>query len=900
MAILEEVIDELEELDEYRRKAANMRDAGQRALVKLFGKAPAYDLDALLPTKTLSGATVLKALLVQRRMRVKRMGQDAAKLDELTRAVASELENTPTPKIFATRPDRLHILRAARAMSTLVTAPDSAFSRTVFVFYYVIVREIFTADTPDWTLGGARAGEASAPSAYVTAECTRAIMGLRGALVSTALYIRKIADMRERRERASKANIPGEWLRVDEERAALEFLTTFELQKGNIALKLEPLRNVHDLDRFLAESPADIEASIRKCFASFGEALQLVHNQRVIERARLEEKYHNKPADAEKRINRSESAHLLAQGAVEWARDQAEKTIEVFVDKSLSPVEKLKKVADLFDEAAVETSKILQPAREFLARVLDRELAAASANLSWDAAELVFAAVAHGYIRGRWDDERLVHASKFLAGALSPRGRFPIGQPLFSNSDGFSFHVLNSEALRAFAQLLQHVPAVELSPDLARRMLVFLEDTQFDDPLRSGLWHNDEPAGSKAPRAWITATAVYALDRINRMLDARINRRIFDFFTVRTPAELVIPPLTELFYPDYGLVQQKVGPAREARPRESVAAVLERMRAHVAGVADDQRWGNVVWSLILYGPPGTGKTTLVESLAKSCNVPIVDVTPSDIVVQGVDQVERRARAVFKALSLLTRVVIMFDEFEPVLQKRREDDRNPNVFSFVTPGMLPKLKTLHDMAERRGVAYVLNTNILNKLDDAATRAGRFDARLGVYPPDVLSRVGRLFSEVHLFQRELAPAQEPELTAEMKKRAWDVVQKSVAGPMNTLGKLGWYSRPKQIGTGRRNAFEYIFSTVADDRYEVPAPEARFTEHAGNQDVAQKELYDWMFSVTWDEAIQTKKLSDLAATKGIAVMLDAAPDEKEVAKTIKKLKLPEKEQKPAQQES
>ena len=55
-------------------------------------------------------------------------------------------------------------------------------------------------------------------------------------------------------------------------------------------------------------------------------------------------------------------------------------------------------------------------------------------------------------------------------------------------------------------------------------------------------------------------------------------------------------------------------------------------------------WGDVTWSLILHGPPGTGKTTMVESLALTCNVPLVEVTPSDIVVAGVDKVEHRARS----------------------------------------------------------------------------------------------------------------------------------------------------------------------------------------------------------------------------------------------------------------
>jgi hypothetical protein len=777
--------------------------------------------------------------------------------------------------------DRLHVLRAARAMSTLVTAPDSAVSRSVFIFYYVIIREIFTADVPDWTLGGARGGEQSAPSAFVTGECTRAIMGLRAALSSTAAYIEMIAEMVGRSSTERDDIVPEEWLRIDRQRAALEFLTTSELQKGNIALKLKPLKNVDRLDAFLKGSLPDIRKSIRQCFRAFGQASAAIRKRRVEEIRELR-KHYKRRSDVEKRVNRSESAHRIALGAVEWAEEQARKTNAVFRKPRMTSTERLREVARLFREAATETAKILQPAKEFLSRVLDRELAAASAGLSWDAAEMVFAAVAHAYIAGRWDDERLGHAASHLKTAISPHGRFPIGRAIFSTPDGVSLHVLNAEALRAFAQLLQHVRSVELTADLARRMLAFLEDTQYEDTSREGLWHSGEPRSYDAARPWVSATAIYALDRINRMLDARINARVFDYFTVRRPNELLsVPTLSGLFYPDYGLVQQKVRRSRNARPRESVAAVLERMRAHVAGVADGRRWGDVTWSLILYGPPGTGKTTLVESLAKSCNVPILDVTPSDIVVAGVDKVERRTRAVFKALSLLTRVVIMFDEFEPVLQKRSGPERAPTVFSFVTPGMLPKLKHLHDMAERRGVAYVLSTNLVSKLDDAATRSGRFDARMGIYPPDVLSRVGRLFSEIKAFRLRQYPDRSPSLTPEMRRRAWEVILGSASGPMNTLGKPGWFSKPKEIRTGKRNAFEYILGATSR-KPEMPEPEARFADHSGDVASARNELYDWSFGLTWDDALKSQDLS----RSGMEQVLRAAPDGTAVRDAIRKL--------------
>src|SRR3569833_3220710 len=157
------------------------------------------------------------------------------------------------------------------------------------------------------------------------------------------------------------------------------------------------------------------------------------------------------------------------------------------------------------------------------------------------------------------------------------------------------------------------------------------------------------------------------------------------------------------------------------------------MRSHVCGV--DLKSGGL-HSAILHGPPGTGKTTLVEALAKSCSVPLVEITPSDIVLAGIEKIETRARLVFEGLSLLTDAVLLFAEFDSVLGQRDKSATPANIFQLLTPGMLPKLKNLNESAKRQRMAFVLSTNLIGALDKAAIREGRFDAKFGIYPPDVL--------------------------------------------------------------------------------------------------------------------------------------------------------------------
>jgi hypothetical protein len=565
---------------------------------------------------------------------------------------------------------------------------------------------------------------------------------------------------------------------------------------------LFPLAGKQKISRPVAEKalndlPKLLRSSIKQAQKSITKATIL------IKAFRKKESRGMKRTDVSRFQEITETAHKLGLGVIEEALDEANKATDRMqgfrANNDLSAL--LDGFIRQYSLIHKRIQRIIDPAKRYIQDVLNRELAQAANSAKFDAGELLFAAACFGALTKWKQNQQLAEARRLLTAVFPEDGRLQTTRPFQSTRQGLRLIPIAFEMSRCFAQLLQKDFAEDLDPSVVRKIL-----NAFEDPIALAPAENETigwnfrgaPEGQK-PSVWVTAIAVLALDRTVRMLNERINAMVLRHFNVERPnsdVESLIGvgsnsagklDMNGLMYPDYELQSafKKSGKYekqyQEDPPRVdgvSVAIRLQQMRAHLTrALLPDfySRKGTEyekAYSAIFYGPPGTGKTTLAEALAATARVPLVRLSPSDLMVQGTDVIESRARAIFDSLSMLTRAVIFLDEFEPVVRTRsqmskdetesknatgsgtaRDSPQDPPEFRFLVTGMLPKLIKLNKTAKKQSVVYCLATNYLIQVDKAAKRIGRFDLQIPIYHPDPMSRIGVfLYRLVTILQEE----------------------------------------------------------------------------------------------------------------------------------------------------
>jgi cell division protease FtsH len=186
---------------------------------------------------------------------------------------------------------------------------------------------------------------------------------------------------------------------------------------------------------------------------------------------------------------------------------------------------------------------------------------------------------------------------------------------------------------------------------------------------------------------------------------------------------------------------------------DDVAGVEEskhELREVVEFLRDPKRFrklgARVPRGILLHGPPGTGKTMLAKAVAHESNATFFAQSASSFVEMFAGLGAARIRRLFRQARKETPAIIFIDELDAVGATRGKD-----ISGEKDQTLNQLLVELDGFSDRDEVVVIAASNLLDKLDTALLRPGRFDRQIFVSPPDLKGR--RAILDVHTRNKPL---------------------------------------------------------------------------------------------------------------------------------------------------
>src|SRR5580700_1051243 len=144
--------------------------------------------------------------------------------------------------------------------------------------------------------------------------------------------------------------------------------------------------------------------------------------------------------------------------------------------------------------------------------------------------------------------------------------------------------------------------------------------------------------------------------------------------------------------------------------------------------------------VLLHGPPGTGKTLLAKAVAHESGARFYAQSAAGFVEMFSGLGAARVRRLFRIARKHEPAIIFIDELDAVGGRRGMD-----IAGEKDQTLNQLLVEMDGFAASGRVVVIAASNLLEKLDPALLRPGRFDRQVFVAPPDVKGRLGVL--QVH---------------------------------------------------------------------------------------------------------------------------------------------------------
>ena len=137
--------------------------------------------------------------------------------------------------------------------------------------------------------------------------------------------------------------------------------------------------------------------------------------------------------------------------------------------------------------------------------------------------------------------------------------------------------------------------------------------------------------------------------------------------------------------------------------------------------------------ILLHGPPGTGKTLLAKAVAHESGAQFFSQSASSFIEMFAGLGAARIRRLFNEARENAPAIIFIDELDAVGAQRGSDisgERDQTLNQL--------LVEMDGFDARDSVVVMAASNLLEKLDKALLRPGRFDRQVFVPPPDMNGR------------------------------------------------------------------------------------------------------------------------------------------------------------------